>query len=352
MKKPLVYLATTLALLTFCISAHNASAAGQIVTQEAREWAKKMLETEKALADTPEKNSLAVLYFQNQTGKNELNSLEKGMALMLVTDLSQVPGLRIIERIKLQALAEELKLGSSGLVAAKSVPRVGRLAGAEWIVGGDFTGKSRSFTTNSRLLDVKTAKKATQFSVPGTFEEIIKTEKELVFNIVKKLNISLQPDVVAAISRPCSTNLKALDALFRGVDASDRGDYTQAESLYNEALASDPDVCVAASALQELLKMDGYANRSTSMGSKAKAVAAAKAETTQKDTAKADSSKETSTGKKDPVVESFAPASALAETALSVSGNASMTSQFATKNLNPLAQGSATSPVTIRVLFQ
>lgn len=352
MKKPLVYLAATLALLTPGIFTRNASAAGQIVTQEEREWAKKMVETEKSLADSPEKNSLAVLYFQNLTGRSELNSLEKGMALMLLTDLSQVPELRIIERIKLQALAEELKLGSSGLVAAKSAPRVGRLAGAEWIVGGDFTGKKKTFTTKSRLLDVTSAKIADQFSVPGTYEEIIKTEKELVFTIVKKLNISLQPEVSAAISRPCSTNLKALDALFRGVDASDRGDYKKAESLYNEALAADPDVCVAASALQELLKMDGYAKRSTSMGSKARAVAAAKAETAQKDSAKTDSSKETSTGKKDPDVESFAPASALAETALSVSGTASMTSQFATKNLNPLAQESATTPVTIRVLFQ
>jgi TolB-like protein len=375
-----IVLTAFLALLICGVSFLNSYAAGQLVTQETRDWAKKTIENEKNIAAAMDKNALLVLYFLNYTNHKELNSLEKGMTLMLLTDLSQVPNLQLVERIKLQALAEELKLGSSGLVDAKTAPRVGKLVGAHWVVGGDFVGKTKQFDTKSRLLNTTTSKVSAHFSVPGTFEEILKTEKELAFDIVKQLNITLEPAVVAAIRKPCSTNLKALDALFRAVDASDRGEYQKAEGLYNEALAADPDVCVAASALQELVRMGGYSNRSSALGMKAKAAAKAeppKAETAKVAPAKTVASKVTpskeelskaeSAKSSESAPETFAPASALAETALSVSGRASMTTQFATKseladktthtspttpvNIQAVFPAAATTPVTIKVLF-
>jgi hypothetical protein len=226
------------------------------------------------------------------------------MTLMLLTDLSQVPGLQLIERVKLQALAEELKLGSSGLVDQQTAPRVGKLVGASWIVGGDFIGGGEmTFDTKSRLLDVASSKISSQFSVPGTLDDFLKTEKELAFMIVNKLKISLKPGVAAAIRKPCTTNMKALDALFRGVDASDRAEHQQAGELYTAALVIDPDVCVANEALKELVQMGLYSNPAA-----------------------------------------LAASSAVAETAQSVHGQTSLTNQIVPKeatksnNSNPAAQ--------------
>ena len=78
--------------------------AGQVVTKDARSWAKKVLAEEKALSTVAARNTLAVLYFQNRTGQSSLDPLQKGLTLMLITDLSAVKGLQIVERIKLQAL--------------------------------------------------------------------------------------------------------------------------------------------------------------------------------------------------------------------------------------------------------
>ena len=120
-----------LSVLIYCSSALNSYAAGQVVTDEAREWARRAVQKEQSLSGAPDKNTVVILYFHNLTGRKELNSLEKGMTLMLLTDLSQVPGLQLVERIRMQALVEELKLGSSGLVERKSAPRVGKLVGVE-----------------------------------------------------------------------------------------------------------------------------------------------------------------------------------------------------------------------------
>lgn len=317
-------LPAVLSLLICGLSVLSSHAAGQVVTQDARDWAKKTLAGEKALTVTPSDNTMVILYFINLTGRSELNPLEKGMTLMLLTDLSQVPGLELIERVKLQALVEELKLGRSGLVDQQTAPRIGKLVGARWITGGDFAGgKQESFDTRSRLLDVASSAVAGQFSVAGTLDDILKTEKDLVFTIVDQLKISLKPEVAAAIRKPCSTNLKALDALFRGVDASDRGEYQQAGELYSEAIKEDPDVCVAGIALQELVRMGGYSERAASSRMKIRAVKAADA---------------------------FNPKSALEDTATSVSGQTSLTGKFTDRNMidQPVSR---TTPVTIRVNF-
>ena len=82
--------------------------AGQVVTPEIKAWARKAVEGERELKAPPGRNTLAVLYFKNQTGQPEIDPLQKGIALLLITDLSKVKSLQVVERAQLQALVEEL----------------------------------------------------------------------------------------------------------------------------------------------------------------------------------------------------------------------------------------------------
>lgn len=337
MKMRQTMLPAVLALLICGVSVLKTHAAGQVVTQETREWAKKTIENEKTVAAAPAQNALVILYFLNRTGRVDLNPLQKGMTLMLLTDLSQVPNLQLVERIRLQALAEELGLGSSGLVDQATAPRVGKLVGARFISGGDFVGgKETRFDTQSHLLDVTSTGITGQFSLPGTLDEILVTEKELVFKIVDKMKISLKPEEEAAIRKPCSTSLRALDSLFRGVYASDRGEYQQAGELYSEALKADPDICVAAAALQELIGMGGYSDSMKGKGGG----------TAKEETAKTETSAET-----EPAVKIFATQSALADAASAVSSQTSLTNQIVHEDVLPKSALAATTPVRIKVTF-
>ena len=120
--------------------------AGQVVTQTERDWASKALQQEKTLSTqgvTGTPNSIAVLYFNNKSGENKLTPLQKGLAVMLITDLAKVEQLRVVERVRMQALLDELELGSSGLVDAETAPRVGKLLGVAKVTGGDILGDAK-----------------------------------------------------------------------------------------------------------------------------------------------------------------------------------------------------------------
>src|SRR4030067_3126095 len=126
-------------VLLWIMSYPLSSWAGQVITEDARLWARKVLKEEKTLQTVEGQNTLAVLYFQDKTGQMELDPLQKGLTLMLITDLSGVKDLQLLERGRLQALIEEMGLAGSGLVETGTAPRVGKLSGGQWLGGGDKT---------------------------------------------------------------------------------------------------------------------------------------------------------------------------------------------------------------------
>jgi TolB-like protein len=241
-------------ILSFLAVLHAAAApAGQVVTGEDRAWAKKAVSEEKTLGAAEAKNTVAVLYFRNGTGQPSLDPLQKGIALMLVTDLSQVPGLQVVERVKLQSLAEELGLGASGLVDPGTAPRVGRILQARWIVGGDIAkGSGVPLDVQETVVDVPSTDTIGRPASQGDLDQIFRIEKDLLFETIKLLKVEVTPEVRKRLEKPCAKNPAALIALSRGVDESDRGNYAQAADLYETALKEDPGVCLAGDSLKEL----------------------------------------------------------------------------------------------------
>jgi hypothetical protein len=88
----------------------------------------------------PEPGSIAVNAFVNR-GDEQYRAMSKGLAAMIIADLSKVPGLKVLEREKVQLLVNEMKLGDSGLADADSAVRSGRLMRAEKVIVGNFEVK-------------------------------------------------------------------------------------------------------------------------------------------------------------------------------------------------------------------
>lgn len=231
--------------------------AGQVVTDDAREWAKQAVNNEKTLGGVTSDNTVAVLYFHNKTAREELTPLQKGLTLLLITDLSIVKNLQVVERTRLQALTEEIGLGSSGLVEQGSAPRIGKLLGARHLVGGDILAAEQAkVRVQSSLVDVQTTSIIGQPLSEGALEELLRIEKDILFDLVKLLKIELTPEQEAKLRKPCSIKPDALLALFTGIDASDQKNYEKAAESYRKALKLDAHICVANDALGELQSLN------------------------------------------------------------------------------------------------
>ena len=93
---------------------------------------------EKALSTSPpEPNSIAVQTFSSR-GDPIYQAMAKGIAAMIIADLSNIPGLKVLEREKVQKLMAEIALGESGLAESSTAVRTGRMMRAEKVIVGSF----------------------------------------------------------------------------------------------------------------------------------------------------------------------------------------------------------------------
>ena len=191
-------------------------------------------------------NTIAVLYFLNVVDDPDWNSLSKGLAEMLITDLSQVNNLKVLERIYLQKLIEEMQLGMSGLTDESTVPRMGRLMKARNLINGAFTIKpGQNLVITSSLFDVVSSTNVQTAEFSGDINNIFQIEKDIVFAAIDQLGIQLSDEEKKKIGKYATRNFDALKAFSQGLDHYDMGNYASAMIDFQEAIKFDPNFMLA-----------------------------------------------------------------------------------------------------------
>ena len=107
------------------------------------------------LADT---KTVAISYFDNTSGTEEYNPLSKGLADMLITDLSNVKSIQIVEREKLESLLKEIDLGEGKFIDPNTAQKLGKGLGAEYILTGAFLSIDPMMRIDARIIEVATGK--------------------------------------------------------------------------------------------------------------------------------------------------------------------------------------------------
>jgi tetratricopeptide (TPR) repeat protein len=206
---------------------------------ESQRLAKKALQEEKKLQTLqPDKNTIAITYFQNLSNSKELAAFQKGLIAMIISDLSKISSLKPVERLKLQALLQEIQLGQTGIVDPSTAPRIGRLLGAENVVVGTIDKGSIRLATTLVSSSSEQIKGSASFSVPeDAFFEI---PKLIAQKLAEILGLHLTSEELKALSTPHTKKFKAVVYYGEALDALDAGDWKKAKNLFLMALKIDP----------------------------------------------------------------------------------------------------------------
>ena len=209
------------------------------------------MESSLNLEDIPE-NTLAVLSFKNIGNKSKLNPLEKGITDMMITDFSKVNALKVVERVRMQKMMEEMNLAQTGLVDESTAPRLGKLLGVSTLVSGTFVdAPNHQVRLDAGLIDTHTKSTIGTDEVRGNLTEIFKAEKRLVLDMIDRLQIELTMEEMDAIQQIPTENIFAFMAYSQGLDAEDKGLFDQANSLFSKAVQLDPGFAQAQQQLNQ-----------------------------------------------------------------------------------------------------
>ncbi len=220
-----------------------------LLREQAREDAQQAVAQEAALPGGPaDDKSIAVTSFRN-LGSENLGPLGKGMAAMLISDLSQVPDLQVVDRIKLHALLEEMKLGTSGLVDSKTAPRVGKLLRAKHLTAGSLADlKKERMIIASAVVDADRKASIGAQEAKGELKQFYDLEKEIACQIIEDLGKSCDA-APAGFHKIHTQSMPALVAYSWGLNYFDEENYDEARESFQKALEEDPQFELAAAAL-------------------------------------------------------------------------------------------------------
>ncbi len=220
-----------------------------LIREDAVEYAKQAVANEAALLRGPvADNTVAVTAFKN-LGSENLGSLGKGMAAMLIHDLSQVPDLQVVERVKLQALLQEMNLGTSGLVDQKTAPRVGKLLKSKHLTTGSLADlEKENLQIVSAVVDVEQIGSVDTQEAQGALKRFYDLEKEIACKIIKDLgrDCSKMPGAFGKIH---TKSLAALSSYSVGLDYLDQEKYDEAREEFQKAIDEDPEFDLAKEAI-------------------------------------------------------------------------------------------------------
>lgn len=190
-----------------------------------------------------EPNVVAVVPMEYQGGNEKYQPLGRGLAEMFTTDLANVGRLKVVERVRLQAILDELKLSRSKYIDQSTAPRVGRLLGAGRIVGGSYlVTDDEQLRLQVTLANVATGERMPQLDRQRAgIDELFRLQKQVTFSIVDQLGVELTPQEKAAIQEVPTQNLQAFLAYSQGLMAEDRGNYGAASRYYQQAQQIDPN---------------------------------------------------------------------------------------------------------------
>jgi tetratricopeptide (TPR) repeat protein len=196
----------------------------------------------KLAAMPPESNTVAVMPFSYRGTNPDIRALGRGFAQLLVTDLAKSRQVRVLERERMQAMLDEMKLGDSALATPTSAVRSGHLLQAARVVQGalgELPGDQ--LRVDAALVNVSTA--AVQPPAEGTspLGRLFDLEKQIAFAVFNNLGIQLSPAEQEAISQRPTQNLQAFLAYSRGLVDQDRGDFAAAQADFNQAATLDPN---------------------------------------------------------------------------------------------------------------
>lgn len=217
--------------------------------------------TGRARAEPPQR--VAVLPFKALTsGQKEW--IGAGIAESLITTLSALPDLRVVERAQLHALQAELRLIAQAKKESDEdagAVKIGKLLGASRLVIGSFQMAGGEILINGRFVNTQTGVIAETFQLRGKAERLFDLYPRLTERALKTLGLrppaaeagKAREAYVAAQAPPAS--LTAQELYVQGREAALQGTAAglrKAATVLQQATMEDPNYALAYAALSEV----------------------------------------------------------------------------------------------------
>ena len=198
---------------------------------------------------------IAILYFSNSSEESELNMLRKGLADMMISDLSNINMLNIVERDRIEAILKEQKLNNSQNFDPETASEIGKLLGAEIILTGAYFEMFGSLRVDARFIDVTTGEILKSDGVDGESSKFFKIQKQLSWKIIKNLDTKLtdeERELLEANQDEEVISFQGVQDFSKALDLFDNNKSEEAKIIIEKIIKNYPNFSPALELLTKL----------------------------------------------------------------------------------------------------
>ncbi len=189
--------------------------------------------------------SVAVVYFDNNTGDPDLEYLRITLPHQIIYDLLQSAGLRVVTPDRLNNILRDLRLADNKTYSTDDLKKVAERAQVRYILPGNYAKVGGVFKINALLLDTTTWNSAGTAQTEGKDFDQLNAMVELI-SLKIKMDLRLSPAQVAAesagyLDRITTASPEALKYYVEADTLFQEGKFAESYGAYQKAIDLDPD---------------------------------------------------------------------------------------------------------------
>ena len=188
--------------------------------------------------------TIAIMDFDNNSidDAERLENLGKALSKILITDMTVLSNLRVVERERLQFLLDELKVEQSQFFDQATTAKIGKVLGAHSFVFGSFIRIGKRLRKDAGLVKTETGEIFKTASVEGKPDKIFELAKKLILKIVNNLDVTIKKIEEKQLDDLGGSNIpiEALALWGEAIDRANRDKYKDAYKNLEQALALAP----------------------------------------------------------------------------------------------------------------
>lgn len=207
------------------------------------------------------KKTVAILYFDNYTGSADNDPLGKGISSMMISDLSVVQEIQLVERERMQELIKEQEAQRTKYFDSTTAVRTGKMIGAQYVVVGSFSTVKPQMRIDTRVVRVETGEVVKTAQVTGDQDKFFDLEQALADKLIDGLGLALSPDEQNKVAAQQKANridkVSTMTSYSQALSAFDNKDYPEAVMKMGPAVAASPNSLLLRVAYSDMKKRAG-----------------------------------------------------------------------------------------------
>jgi serine/threonine protein kinase/Tfp pilus assembly protein PilF len=184
------------------------------------------------------KKSVAVLYFENQSGSKEDEYLRDGITEDVITELSKIRGLNTFSRPTVLTFRDK----------TVTPAQIGQQLGAAYVLTGTLRRAGTRVRISAQLVDTQTDFPLWSERFDREMKDVFEVQDEMARKIAEALRVTLSPQELEALADKPTENPQAYDLYLRGKRYArrlTRQDVEFALQMFENAVSLDPSFALA-----------------------------------------------------------------------------------------------------------